>query len=400
MSMGMYFPQEEYEARWKKLEARMAASGYEIAIIWGKTAGTFERSMETAYLTNFFSSHSGQEPDSPLFNARAFCAVIFEPGKEPELHTNEAAVRLDLLATKDYHWHMDVIAGAAAALKARKPEGKVAWVGSDILPMKYGDQMRALLPEVEFAIEDDLVRDIRRIKSPRELDMFREGGALVTKAVTAMIETLLPGGGVRGRGRGRRRLGAAQGRRLLPAPDDRLGQVCEPPGKPPLYGHWAPNVPEVGDMAHTFLYGPICQGYWLDPGRTIVIGRKPTREQKQLVDDLIRIMEEGIEAPVKHGARIAEVARNAERVHKEVKTDDSVIDDEWPYYGHSNGCLWEHPLIAVGDVTEDEIFEESMVASSEAFLTREGVGTAMMETNWIVTRNGIEIITPLPMTFW
>lgn len=111
-------------------------------------------------------------------------------------------------------------------------------------------------------------------------------------------------------------------------------------------------------------------------------------------------MEEGIEAPVKHGARIAEVARNAERVHKEVKTDDSVIDDEWPYYGHSNGCLWEHPLIAVGDVTEDEIFEESMVASSEAFLTREGVGTAMMETNWIVTRNGIEIITPLPMTFW
>lgn len=198
MSMGMYFPQEEYEARWKKLEARMAASGYEIAIIWGKTAGTFERSMETAYLTNFFSSHSGQEPDSPLFNARAFCAVIFEPGKEPELHTNEAAGRLDLLATKDYHWHMDVIAGAAAALKARKPEGKVAWVGSDILPMKYGDQMRALLPEVEFAIEDDLVRDIRRIKSPRELDMFREGGALVTKAVTAMIETLLPGGASEG----------------------------------------------------------------------------------------------------------------------------------------------------------------------------------------------------------
>ena len=28
---------------------------------------------------------------------------------------------------------------------ARKPQGKVAWVGSDILPMKYGDQMRALL---------------------------------------------------------------------------------------------------------------------------------------------------------------------------------------------------------------------------------------------------------------
>ena len=400
MSMGMYFPQEEYEARWKKLEARMAESGHEIAIVWGKTAGTFERSMETAYLTNFFSSHSGQEPDSPLFNARAFCAVIFEPGKEPELHTDEAAVRLDLLATKNYHWHLDVIAGAAAALKARKPQGKVAWVGSDILPMKYGDQMRALLPEVEFAIEDDLVRDVRRIKSLRELDMFREGGALVTRAVTAMIETLIPGGASEGEA------AAAAASVLLKGGGyfQRLmigsGKYVNHPESHPMYGHYAPNVPEVGDMAHTFLYGPIWQGYWLDPGRTIVIGRKPSPAQKQLVDDLIRIMEEGIEAPVKHGVKIADVARNAARVHEEVKTDDSVIDDEWPYYGHSNGCMWEHPLIAVGDVAEDEIFEEGMVASSEAFLTREGVGTEMMETNWIVTRDGIEIITPLPMTFW
>jgi hypothetical protein len=32
--------------RWRKLEARMKTKGYEIALIWGKTAVTFERSMD------------------------------------------------------------------------------------------------------------------------------------------------------------------------------------------------------------------------------------------------------------------------------------------------------------------------------------------------------------------
>ena len=400
MAIGMYFPQEEYEARWKKLEARMAEGGYELAVIWGKTAGTFERSMETAYLTNFYTHHSGQEPDSPMFNARAFCAVIFEPGKEPELHTDEATARLDLISTNNYHWHLDVIQGAADGVRARKPQGKVAWVGSDILPMKYGDQMRNLLPDVDFAIEDDLVRDIRRIKSARELDMFREGGEIVTRGLTKMIETLIVGSVPEGEAV------AAAASEILKAGGyfQRLmigsGEYVNHPESNPMYGHHASNTPRAGDMAHCFIYGPIWQGYWLDPGRTIVCGRNPSPEQKQLVEDCVRVMEEGIEAPVKHGVKIADVARNAARVHEEVKTDDSVIDAEWPYYGHSNGCMWEHPLIAVDDVTEDEIFEEGMVASSEAFLNRNGVGTAMMETNWIVTRDGLEKITPLPMTFW
>ena len=120
----MYFPMEEYEARWKKLHDHMRAKGYEIALVWGKTAGTFERSMETAYLTNFFSTHSGQEPDSLLWNARSFCCAIMEVGKPPELHTDEADPQMDRLPIDKYHAHLDPIQGVADALKKRKPKGQ------------------------------------------------------------------------------------------------------------------------------------------------------------------------------------------------------------------------------------------------------------------------------------
>lgn len=52
----------------------MRRLGHELAIVWGKTAGHYERAMETLWLTNFWSEHSGQEPDSPIWNARGFAA--------------------------------------------------------------------------------------------------------------------------------------------------------------------------------------------------------------------------------------------------------------------------------------------------------------------------------------
>ena len=47
-----YFPVSEYHARWKKIHKEMKKRKYDIAIIWGKTAGHYERALETLWLTN------------------------------------------------------------------------------------------------------------------------------------------------------------------------------------------------------------------------------------------------------------------------------------------------------------------------------------------------------------
>jgi Xaa-Pro aminopeptidase len=294
---------------------------------------------------------------------------------------------------------MDPIQGVAEALKRRKIQGKVAWVGSDILPVKYAEQLKKATPGIAYVYEDDLVRDVRLVKSARELDMFREGGAMVTAALTKLIETLIAG-------RSEAEAAAAGGGELLRRGGSwhRIaishGEKSQYPESNPLYG-FSMDAPRPGDICHAFIYGPIWQGYWLDPGRSFVCGRKPSPEARKLIEDCASVMD-AIESRVRAGAKHRDVSRHARQVHDRLKTEDCFYDTSWPYYGHSNGCLWEKPFLLIDwdKIPESWEYRENMVSSSEAFMTRTGVGTVSFETNWIVTKDGIEKVTPLPMFWW
>ena len=38
--VSMYFPREEYEARWARTQESMREKGFQTAVIWGRTAGS------------------------------------------------------------------------------------------------------------------------------------------------------------------------------------------------------------------------------------------------------------------------------------------------------------------------------------------------------------------------
>ena len=63
MPKNLYFSQDEYERRWKAVYDSMAEKGYETAVIWGKTAGNYERHGDLLYLTNYYSNQSGHSLD-------------------------------------------------------------------------------------------------------------------------------------------------------------------------------------------------------------------------------------------------------------------------------------------------------------------------------------------------
>ena len=192
--MSRYFAIEEYHDRWKKVQAAMKKKGYDYALIWGKTGGTYERSGDILYLANYYSTHSGHEPDSNLWSARAFSALFMPQNGVPHLHTDEAGdPRLDIVTTDKVSWHWKVGEGVGEWLSKNKIKGRVALVGSDFLPTKYMKQLEQKAPDIEFVPEDDLVRDVRRIKSPRELECFREGGQIVTRGLNRLLEALIEG---------------------------------------------------------------------------------------------------------------------------------------------------------------------------------------------------------------
>ena len=167
----------------------------------------------------------------------------------------------------------------------------------------------------------------------------------------------------------------------------------------PLSGYSA-DRPKPGDLVRGWVYGPIFQGYWLDPGRTAVCGGKPTNAQKEVVEGCAHIVEE-IAKVVRPGVSTHEVARLGDRLTAEVGGGKYRGSDKFPVYGHGIGLSWERPIIGLAYGEPDEPIEENMVIGIEAFLgTEAGAGSAGFESNYIVGKDGVELLTKTRMIWW
>lgn len=395
---GLYFPKDEYERRWSEVQAEMKRRGYDVAVIWSRSAGTHERCGDVLYLTNWYSCHSGHEPECPLWSARAHAAVIMQGGETPHLHMDEPAPRHEMLATDRVNWHMNPVKGVADELNRRGVKGRVALVGSDFFGVKYMRQLERLTPQIEWVFEDDLVQKPRLIKSPRELDAFREAGETVTFGLDAMIGELLAGKTEREAAAEAAKIVVSRGGvPTLIRCSHGVGEEMTNFAREPLTGA-SSDAPKQGDLVRAWLMGPMFQGYWLDPGRTTVRGR-PTNAQRDLVEGCARIVE-GVMEMIRPGVKAKELARIGDKLTAEVGGDPDQAGEQWPLYGHSIGLFFERPIYGEETCTDDEVIHANMVCSSEAFLRRKGVGSAGFEQNFIVTDNGIELLTRTPMYFW
>lgn len=293
MKFGQFFPKDEYLTRWKRAEAEMVRRGYETAVVFGRSGGTNDRCGDVLYLSNFFSTASGQGYDSALFEGRSFNAVILQKGQEPELIADEPGLRVEILATDRVRSANKPFREIIAALADRNIKGKVALVGADMLPLKYWRIMQEENPKIDWQIEDDLIQAVRRIKSEREFDALRIAGETATRALSRMMEGLIAG-----RSEAEAASIAAQevvrsggNIHMLPVGH---GELINTFVRNPIAGY-SFDAPKPGDLVRGWVYGPFFEGYYIDPGRTTVCGGKPTPEQKEMVETGARIVEAIIE---------------------------------------------------------------------------------------------------------
>ena len=193
----MFFPAEEYQARWARVHEAMAARGYEHLLIWQRGAGTFDRVGDVWWLTNFVMNGTGQDPASEEIAAPyTFCAVLIRRGREPELHLGLPAEDLDVsraVCGEVIAHPPNLMTGLAAYLSAQGIEGRVAVVGDDVLPGMYDRLLRRHTPQIEWHSDETLLLGPQSIKSVRELEVYRTAGDMVTRALTVACESLLTG---------------------------------------------------------------------------------------------------------------------------------------------------------------------------------------------------------------
>ena len=404
----LFFTAEEYRSRWERVQQAMAARGHDHVLIWQRGAGTFDRVGDVLWLTNFVMNGSGQDPASEESAAPyTFSAVLMRRGREPELHVGLPAADLDLarVVCGEVISHPgNMMTGLAAYLRAQGIQGRVAVVGDDVLPGMYDRLLRRHTPEIEWHADETLLWGPQSIKSARELEAYRTAGDLVTGALTAACESLLTGHSsaeaaalaaailLRGGG-GFHRIdlhhGADTEHRVVSAD---------------LYGYHT-TPPALGDVVRAWIMGPIFQGYWLDPGRSLICGNQPTGAQRALLEGAVEVvdavsaaMRPGI-TPRQLGVLGGAIARKHGYFdHAQLKV---------PLLGHGLGTNFIPNLIPIGEgepdpdgaLRYDVPLEPGMVMAVEIFLTHPGVGTAGFEQNLIVTSGAPELLTRTPMLF-
>ena len=264
--MALYFPMEEYETRWARVDAAMEGKDYDAPIVWSRAGGTYDRCCDVLYLTNYVSTESGQEPDNKTRKASAFSAVLLVRGEKPRLIADEPPPE-DAIATNNWEWSYDTVSRVEELLK---PFGNrsVALAGSDILPMKYGQQMFGACPNL--AMDDMLIHEVRMKQSPREVEAMRIGGEIAARALTILMEDLR---------RGEKEADAATlataevmcsggAVHFIPVNyGDSIEQFC--------HNHltgYSQDALQDGDLVRACVYGLMLQGYWMDPGCTTVVG--------------------------------------------------------------------------------------------------------------------------------
>jgi Xaa-Pro aminopeptidase len=409
----LYFPLDEYRRRWDGVQAELAARGYETAVIWQRTGGSYDRAGDVWYLSGYASHASGQEP-SVGANAvgRSFAALLVRKDHEPQLHISEPVSTVDpeLVAVDDIVAHNANLAlGLAGQLEQLGIEGRVAYVGDDFLPAQLYRFLTEATPEIEWVWEPTLLYDLQRHKSARELDLYAEAGEIVSRALTACMEALIAGKPqseaaadaariVVSAGGGIQRIGINHGPRAAYAMWDK-----------PLYSY-STDAPSPGDLVRAWIYGPILEGYWIDPGRTAVCGRNPTPAQRKLIEDSVTLTHAIVHA-VRPGATPRQVGREGDRVTRELGYDYEVGGAIWDIYGHGLGTYFASPkLPAHGNETMvddglqwniDTEFFDGEVYAVETFLTDPGVvGMVGMEEVFVVRSDGPELLTTTPVVFW
>ncbi|MBO9127305.1 MULTISPECIES: M24 family metallopeptidase [unclassified Rhizobium] len=391
--MERYFPLDEYEARWTRVQEELKRRGFTTTVVFGRGGGTTDNCGDILYLSNHYAISSGM--DSLIWTARSFAGVILQEGRAPQLHIDEPEVRRDLVSIDDVLTSNHPFESVARSLVERGVKGPVALVGTNLIPVKYYRELEAIAPDIEWIPADDLVRSVRRIKSKRELDCYRVAGETATAGMTILMESLISGMSEReAAGEAAREVVRRGGRIQMIGTNH--GDTLGFDQRFPLTGYSA-DVPAVGDIVTGTLHGPLFQGYYLDPGRTAVRGRANS-EQLRLIEaagDIVHRLSD----MMRPGTKLLDVAAEGDRMTAAFGGSISPIMKNFPFYGHGIGLGFELPRISTTMSMPEDVVEEDMVFGVEAFLSLDGVGAAFFEDIIIIGKDGNELLTKSPSVF-
>jgi Xaa-Pro aminopeptidase len=396
----------EYEQRWRAAQRECRALGLDGLVIWSRGGQTLDSYSDVFYLSGHYPRF-GMAPDfPPHWVGRSHTALVLPVDDEPTLVVDTPDWRADLVAVADVRvapTNVPATVGEVIAARGLRDSRLGLVAGSALLLSPYR-HLLANTPAVEFVPADDLVHDLRVIKSPAELDLLRESFAVGRAVVEEIMRSALKPGTTEAEAVA---AGYAAGIARGMAPHvawTASGEFSHYVA----YGQipaWTTRTLAAGDLFHTDQGGAVA-GYLHDFGRSCVVGGRPNEAQLEVLEAVIEAVEAGV-AVLRPGATGAEIFDAVERVIREHGMADDQQDadaedanrffDVFPPHGHGMGVGWEWPWFIPG---EERTVQPGMCLAVEAMVGRPGVGCAYHEDVYIVHDTGLELLTTTPKRFW
>jgi ectoine hydrolase len=380
----------EYDARQTAARRLAMERGFSAIVAWSRGGSTQDHYADVYYLTGFYT-HQPFIPDEPgRWRAHGHTALVLPAHGPATLLMDMTEVQDPKPAADCVRYTEDLVVSLATTLAETVPRGTdIALLGGEALAWRWGRELGARLPEHRFVEADDLAVELRLIKSAAELDLVRAAGEVGTRAVTAALETAVPGATEAGVAAAAiseivRTGGALYGLGLSSGPWSHTFS----PSTPAAYSR---RRLEAGDMLRLDLYGSF-EGYLFDFGRSRVVGRPPTQQQQEILDAVRDSVHAGTES-LRPGVTLGTVARRCEDVlgaSSYARRHGTTIGNTW---GHSLGLDWGRPWI---ESVSSTVLEPGMCFAIERRIEAPGLGGANYENNVIITDAGPEVVTLAP----
>jgi Xaa-Pro aminopeptidase len=397
--------QTEYEQRWRSAQRECRALGFDALVVWSRGGQTLDSYADVFSLTGHYARF-GMAPDfPPHWVGRSHAALILPADDEPTLVVDTPDWLPNRVSVADVRVGSDVPGAAAAAIADHGlGEARVGLIGGSALLLSPYRHLLARCPDVEFVPADDLVLDLRVIKSASELELVRESFTVGTAVMDAIMDAASRPGTTEAEAvAAGYAIGVARGMAPYVAwtASGEFSHYL-------AYGQipaWTTRTLAAGDLFHTDQNGAV-GGYLHDFGRSCVVGGRPSDEQREVLDAAIEVVEAGVGVlePGVTGAAVFDAVERAIRDHgmandqqPSAADDGNRFADVFPPHGHGMGVGWEWPWFIP---EEQRRVRGGMCLAVEAMVGRPNVGSAYYEDVFIVHETGLERLSVSPARYW
>lgn len=264
-------------------------------------------------------------------------------------------------------------------------------------------EIQERLPGVKFVNADDVVGRARMYKSARELERIRRAcditcagieygfrnvraGMTERELIAIIVQEWLRLGAdsaYNATNTGYLAVQAARVRQMTPSPVDRQIQK--------------------GDLIQVD-GGAVYRGYCADIYRNAVVGTEPPASLRRYAQGCKAIQSHAL-AAIRPGITSAEICAAAQAATEEIGFEpyrrlfsDAISAKKGAMIGHGLGfSVHEYPLMAP---TDETVWVENMCGALEIAFGDEQFGYVEWEDNFVVTNEGVEVLTPLPKELW